>query len=201
MSLQTNWKSTTSNDNRKYYYNTITNKSQWEPPYAKYKNQSSIFDFTSHVTPQILSITLDGLDSIKDWNFNEITFNPTDITFKSTNDELLEIYGVRTIIKEFFKIAKTTLITLVPMKLVIFKYVNGNHSTGIHRHNSRSITLFIGDDRIFTINNIKYMIRNGEYVILDKQRHGVPKMPEAGTGYSFNFLYCDTYELPSVSIN
>lgn len=79
---------------------------------------------------------------------------------------------------------------IIPLEMLMCYYPDGSFSTGMHKHNCRSITLSIGFDREFQINTKKIILKNGDYVILYKQSHGVPKSSEqSGPRISLNLFY------------
>lgn len=86
------------------------------------------------------------------------------------------------------KIHQNKNIKLVTMLMCY--YQDGNSSTGVHKHNCRSMTLSLGDKRKFKINNKLFDMKNGEYIILHKHSHGVPKQENVSNRISLNIFYC-----------
>lgn len=80
---------------------------------------------------------------------------------------------------------------IIPMQMLLCYYPDGSYSTGMHKHNCRSITVSIGFERLFQINSEQIILKNGDFVVLYKQRHGVPKSSSfTGPRISLNLFYC-----------
>lgn len=76
-----------------------------------------------------------------------------------------------------------------PFNIVLCYYPNGISSTGMHRHNCRSITLSLGESREFKVNTKKIAMSHGDYIIINRQNHGVPKMENKSDRISINMFY------------
>lgn len=75
--------------------------------------------------------------------------------------------------------------------MVLCYYKDGSWATGTHRHGHRTLTVSIGFPREFTVNSKKILMKNGDFIDINKHAHGVPKMDVQDTGprFSMNLFY------------
>jgi hypothetical protein len=91
---------------------------------------------------------------------------------------------------------------VIPIQMFLCYYQDGNNNCPMHRHGCRQITVSIGSDRLFKINTKTYNLKCGNFVVLHKQLHGVPKQIDVGERLSLNLFYCHSKdENVAVTVN
>ena len=88
---------------------------------------------------------------------------------------------------------------IIPLQMFVNYYANGDHSTPVHRHGCRQITLSFGCPRVLKVNSKEVTLETGEAIYLNQQRHGVPKLDVDSPYYdcpriSFNLFYSTLLE-------
>lgn len=89
---------------------------------------------------------------------------------------------------------------IIPIQLFVNYYENGKHSTPMHAHGCRQLTLAFGAPRPLKVNTKNYILEPGEAILLNGQKHGVPKVDEKDVFFnspriSFNLFYTTTKEM------
>ena len=79
--------------------------------------------------------------------------------------------------------------TVMPIQMFLNYYPDGGNNCPMHRHGCRQITVSVGSDRLFKINSKTYNLKCGNFVMLYKQLHGVPKQENVGERFSLNLFY------------
>lgn len=83
---------------------------------------------------------------------------------------------------------------IIPMQMFVNYYENGEHSTPMHAHGCRQITLSFGCPRNLKVNTKNIVLESGEAIFLNQKKHGVPKLDKNDLFYnvpriSFNFFF------------
>ncbi|CAK0802053.1 unnamed protein product, partial [Prorocentrum cordatum] len=93
---------------------------------------------------------------------------------------------------------------VVPMSLFCNLYEDGEDSCPSHVHDCRQLTMSLGAERTLTVEGRPVCMRHGDVVILDGERHGVPRQPGgAMPRVSINLFFTTARDLASreVSVN
>ena len=88
---------------------------------------------------------------------------------------------------------------IIPMLMFINYYKDGSHSTPIHKHGCRQITVSFGCPRILKVNTKNIVLETGDAIFLNKQRHGVPSVDKNDAFFdvpriSFNLFFTTSKE-------
>eukprot|EP01062_Namystynia_karyoxenos_P051963 TRINITY_DN41165_c0_g1_i1.p2 TRINITY_DN41165_c0_g1~~TRINITY_DN41165_c0_g1_i1.p2 ORF type:complete len:281 (+),score=45.09 TRINITY_DN41165_c0_g1_i1:66-908(+) len=82
---------------------------------------------------------------------------------------------------------------LVPIKVFLCLYPDGESSCPRHRHDCRQLTLSLGAPRTLRVGGRRLLMRAGDYVILRGAEHDVPQLgpgdPPCGPRASVNIFY------------
>eukprot|EP00755_Sulcionema_specki_P022502 Sspe_Gene.76677::Locus_47910_Transcript_1_2_Confidence_0.667_Length_682::g.76677::m.76677 len=91
---------------------------------------------------------------------------------------------------------------VVPFQCFMCLYEEGGDSCPSHRHDCNQLTLSLGAPRVLVVEGERHKMLHGDVIILDGERHGVPKdRTDEGPRISINLFYTTAGESRAVSVN
>lgn len=98
-----------------------------------------------------------------------------------------------------------TVAELIPLSCFLCLYEDGDDACPSHVHDCRQLTLSMGDERTLTVEGRPFLMRHGDVVVLDGERHAVPLQHgrNCQPRVSVNIFYTVACDLASreVSVN
>jgi len=94
---------------------------------------------------------------------------------------------------------------VLPLQAFLCLYEDGEDACPNHVHDCRQLTLSLGADREVTVEGQRVMMRHGDILVLDGERHGVPaqKTKSSQSRVSINIFFTTSSDQASrpVSVN
>lgn len=92
---------------------------------------------------------------------------------------------------------------ILPFQCFVCLYETGEDSCPAHAHDCRQLTLAFGAPRAFLVGDRTEILRHGDVIVLDGERHGLPKTRVDGPRASINIFYSTRRDLETrpVSVN